>query len=418
MKKILQILLAIVPILSFSQSSESSWVNHAIRVASEQMLQRSRSIPDLTKTPRSVISAPSIDFLTTQLDYRPSNKVESNILKKKNSVGSIIYSHFSDWTCGFYPGTLWYIYDITSSSDIKNEAIRFTDVMYPLRNTTHTHDIGFMVNCSFGNYLRLSPKDSVRAVIIEASNNLIGRFNDKIGCIRSWNHGSWNYPVIIDNMMNLDLLFLASNLTGDSRYKDIAIKHANTTMKNHFRADNSSYHVVDYNLDGSVKEKRTHQGKSDESAWSRGQAWGLYGYVSCYRETKDKSYLNQALKIYNLTRKRVQTKDNIPYWDFDALSGKSTPRDASAAAITASACLVLSTLVDNGSEYLAYAESILQSLSSPAYLAKVGENNGFILKHSTGSLPHGSEVDVPINYADYYYMEALSHYINIKGLTF
>ena len=146
-------------------------------------------------------------------------------------------------------------------------------------------------------------------------------------------------------------------------------------MKNHFRPDYTSYHVVSYNNDGSVEIKQTHQGKNAESAWSRGQAWGVYGYTSCYRETRDTAFLQEAVHIADMIMERVKTDDLIPYWDYDAPAGEKTPRDASAK----------------------------------------GSNQGYVLMHSTGSLPHGSEIDVPLNYADYYYMEALKRYIDLKN---
>ena len=218
--------------------------------------------------------------------------------------------------------------------------------------------------------------------------------------------------------MNLDLLFYVNHLTNDPKYKEIALKHAETTLKNHFRNDHSSYHVVSYNNDGSVEMKCTHQGKNDDSSWARGQAWGIYGYTSCYRESKDAAFLQQAKDIAALIMTRVKTDDAIPLWDYDAPDTPETPRDASAASVTASALIELSTLVEDGQVYFDYAEKLLKSLSSDAYLAKIGTNQGFILMHSTGSLPNGSEIDTPINYADYYYLEALARYMQVKGLDY
>ena len=218
--------------------------------------------------------------------------------------------------------------------------------------------------------------------------------------------------------MNLDLLFTASKISGDNKYKDIAVKHAITTMHNHFRPDYTSWHVVSYNNDGTVEKKQTFQGKNDDSAWARGQAWGVYGYTACYRETNDTVFLNFARNIADMIMTRVQTEDAIPYWDYDAPATPETPRDASAAAVTAAAMLELSTMVEDGQKYFDYAEKILKSLSSDAYLAKPGENQGFILMHSTGSLPNGSEIDTPLNYADYYYMEAMQRYMKLKNLTY
>ena len=271
-----------------------------------------------------------------------------------------------------------------------------------------------MINCSYGNALRLAHNDSITTVIVETADALCKRFDPKAGVIRSWDFGPWNYPVIIDNMMNLDLLFNAGRITGDNRYYDIAVTHAKTTMRHHFRPDHTCYHVVSYNDDGTVEKRETHQGKDDASAWSRGQGWAVYGYTSCYRETKDTAFLQQAVRVADMIMERVKTCDRIPYWDYDAPAAAETPRDASAACITASAFIELSTFVPDGQKYFDYAETILKNLSTPAYLAEKGENHNFILMHSTGSLPHNSEVDTPINYADYYYLEALKRYLDIR----
>lgn len=214
--------------------------------------------------------------------------------------------------------------------------------------------------------------------------------------------------------MNLDLLFNVYKLTKDKKYYDVAVKHAQTTMNNHFRPDYTCYHVVSYNDDGTVESKGTHQGQNDESAWARGQAWAVYGYTACYRETRDLAFQRHAIRIANMIMERVKTDDRIPYWDYDAPSSLDTPRDVSAAAVTASAFLELSTLVCDGQKYYKYAETILKNLSGNDYLAKKDDNQGFILKHSVGSLPHGSEVDTPLNYADYYYLEALKRYLDMK----
>lgn len=270
---------------------------------------------------------------------------------------------------------------------------------------------------SYGNALRLTPNDTIKEIIKETADNLCGRFNDTIGCIRSWDFGDWNYPVIIDNIMNLDLLFKAYNLTANNRYNEVAIKHAKTTMKNHFRPDYTCYHVVSYNNDGTVEYKRTHQGKHDESSWARGQAWAVYGYTSCFRETKDSIFLNHAEHIANMIIRRVKTEDLIPLWDYNAIQSPETPRDASAAAVTASALIELSTLTQNN-KYFTYAETILKNLSSDAYFAKIGDNQNFILMHSTGSVPNGFEIDAPLNYADYYYLEALKRYMDVKQIKY
>lgn len=318
----------------------------------------------------------------------------------------------NDWTSAFYSGNLWYMYDVTKDKKWEQAARRWTAGLEKEKYNTRTHDLGFMLYCSFGNGLRLTNDPAYKEILVQGAKSLSTRFNRKAGVIKSWDHGKWQFPVIIDNMMNLEFLFWATKVTGDSSFYKIAVTHANTTMKNHFRADNSSYHVIDYDtLTGKVIAKVTAQGYANESAWARGQAWGLYGYTVTYRETKDKQYLDQAVKIAEFFLNHPNLpKDKVPYWDFNAPNIPNEERDASAAAIAASGLLELSGYVKNGNKYVKAAEEILTSLSSPAYQAEVGSNNNFILKHSVGHKPAKSEIDVPIIYADYYYIEALLRY--------
>lgn len=317
-----------------------------------------------------------------------------------------------DWTSGFYSGVLWQMYDYTKDKKWLQAARKWTSGLEKEKYNTNTHDLGFMLYCSFGNGFRLTNDPAYKAILLHGAESLSKRFNPKTGVIKSWDHGKGPYPVIIDNMMNLEFLFWASKISGDSSFYKIAVTHANTTMKNHFRADNSSYHVLNYDtLTGNVINKITHQGYADESAWARGQAWGLYGYTMVYRETKDKKYLDQAVKIAEFILNHPKLpKDKVPYWDFDAPNIPNEERDASAAAITASGLLELGGYVKNGKKYIQSAEQILTSLSSPAYLAKANTNRDFILMHSVGHKPAKSEIDVPIIYADYYYVEALIRY--------
>ncbi|WP_448702640.1 glycoside hydrolase family 88 protein [Mucilaginibacter sp. AW1-3] len=316
----------------------------------------------------------------------------------------------SDWTSGFFPGELWFLYDYTHDQKWKNEAEKYTAKIEKEQYNKGTHDLGFMINCSVGNAYRATNNEAYKKVLIQAAKSLSTRFNPKTGVIRSWDHNAdqWKNPVIIDNMMNLELLFKATRLTGDSSFYKIAISHADHTMKNHFRADYSSYHVVDYDPEtGAVLKKQTHQGYADESAWARGQAWGLYGYTMCYRETHNKKYLEQAQHIAKfIFSNPTMPKDLVPYWDYSDPQIPNVSRDASAAAITASALYELAGY-SKGNDYKQKADKILSSLSSNAYLSPVGQNAGFILLHSTGHRPAKSEIDVPINYADYYYLEAL-----------
>ncbi len=326
--------------------------------------------------------------------------------------GSLSAVKSSDWTSGFYPGNLWYMYDYTKDKKWEDAARKWTAGLEKEQFNTHTHDLGFMLYCSFGNGYRLTNDPLYKEILLQGAKSLSTRFNVKTGSIRSWDHGKWQFPVIIDNMMNLEFLFWATRVSGDSSFYKIAVTHANTTMANQFRPDNSSYHVIDYDtISGKAIKKMTHQGYADESAWARGQAWGLYGYTVAYRETKDKRYLDQATKIAELILKNPSMpKDKVPYWDFNVPNIESQERDASAAAIAASGLLELSQYVNKGDRYFAAAEQMLSSLSSPAYKAKVGTNNNFILMHSVGHKPGKSEIDVPLVYADYYYIEGLLRY--------
>ena len=315
-----------------------------------------------------------------------------------------------DWCSGFFPGVLWFLQEYTGKDEWKKQAMAFTANIEREKTNGVTHDMGFKVYCSFGNGYRLTKDPHYREVIIQSAQTLSTRFNKKTGVIRSWDHHQeqWPYPVIIDNMMNLELLFEATKLTHDSSFYRIAFSHAVTTMKNHYRPDHSSYHVVDYDTaTGLVRKKDTHQGYSASSAWARGQAWGLYAYTMCYRETKNGDFLKQAEWIadYMLQHPRMPA-DLVPYWDFDAPGIPNEPRDVSAASIMASGLYELSRYSKNGKKYRAAADKVMQSLTNK-YRSAPGENHGFILGHSTGSKPANSEVDVPINYADYYYLEAL-----------
>ncbi|WP_375446750.1 glycoside hydrolase family 88 protein [uncultured Fibrella sp.] len=312
-----------------------------------------------------------------------------------------------DWTSGFFPGELWYLYEYTGQKEWADQARTFTNRLESEKTNGGTHDMGFKLYCSYGNGYRLTRDPAYRPILIEAARTLATRFKPTAGIIRSWDHHKevWQCPVIIDNMMNLELLFAATRLTGDSTFYKIAVSHARMTMKNHYRPDNSSYHVVDYDtLTGKVLKKNTHQGFNDESAWARGQAWGLYGYTVCYRETKDPQFLKQAQAIarFMLDHPRMPA-DLVPYYDFDAPGIPNEPRDVSAAAIMASALFELSTYVP-GTPYRAKAEQVITSLAK-SYASPVGKNHGFLLLHSTGAKTF--ERDVPLVYADYYYLEAL-----------
>lgn len=406
-------------VLAGCSKEDYGWLKTGVERAQHQLMLTAQEIDGTGMLPRSIWSGYDLDMLSCQLGKDTSVFKDSlRAHPSAEKLGKRRLCSIYDWTSGFFPGSLWYAYELTGDEALKAEAVKYTTLLNPLRHYDGTHDLGFMVNCSYGNALRLSPHDTIPAVIIETADNLCSRFDDGIGCIRSWDFGKWNFPVIIDNMMNLDLLFSASRLTGNPYYKETAIRHANTTLSNHFREDMTSWHVVSYNDDGTVERRQTFQGRNDDSAWARGQAWGVYGYTAAYRETGDRTYIDAAVRIADMIMEKVTTDDAVPYWDYDAPAGEDTPRDASAAAVTASGMLELSTMLEDGSRYFDYAERILKSLSGEDYLAAEGENEGFILKHSTGSLAHGSEIDVPLNYADYYYLEGLQRYMDIKGISF
>ena len=316
------------------------------------------------------------------------------------------------WTSGFFPGTLWYLYEYGKDEEILTLAKEMTARVEDQKYTTDNHDVGFMIYCSFGNGLRLTGEDSYNDVILTGAESLSTRFNEQIGLIQSWgSNDKWQYPVIIDNMMNLELLCWASKKSGDSTFVNIAITHADNTIKNHFRDDHSSFHVISYDtVTAEIEARNTHQGLSDESAWARGQTWGFYGYVMMFRETGLERYLDQAVKIAEFLIDHPNLpEDKIPYWDFNA---PNEERDASAGAIMASALLELSQFVDDAKSkrYVDVAERQLRSLASDDYFAKDGTNGNFILMHGVGSKPHNSEMDVPLTYADYYFIEALLRY--------
>ncbi|MBE6204819.1 MAG: glucuronyl hydrolase [Rikenellaceae bacterium] len=344
----------------------------------------------------------AVEHEKAQAEYMLDREGE---LPKTFEKGELVTANIRWWTSGFFPGSLWLLYEHTGDGQLREYAEHFTSRLESLKDYRGTHDLGFMVFCSYGNGYRLTGNEAYKEIINEASASLATRFNPTVGAIRSWNTGrkenpELDYIVIIDNMMNLEMLEW-------SGYSDIARRHADTTLKNHFREDNSSYHVVTYNeLTGEVTDKRTAQGLADESAWARGQVWGLYGYTMMYRVTGEKRYLDQAVKIADYVIPRLP-EDAIPNWDFDA---EQQMKDSSAGSIMASALIELYGLTDN-ELYLTTAERQLRSLCSEAYLAPVGENGNFVLRHGTGHLPAGTEVDVPLTYGDYYFIEAAMRYL-------
>ncbi|MGV8829805.1 MAG: glycoside hydrolase family 88 protein [Breznakibacter sp.] len=335
--------------------------------------------------------------------------------KSINKKGQLETCGSEWWVSGFFPGVLWYLYENNPSDTLKEWAVDYTLRVEDQKYTTDNHDVGFMIYCSFGNAYRLTKDSNYKEVIKTASNSLITRFNPVVGCIRSWDYASWSskwqFPVIIDNMMNLEMLLWSSKEFNDTTYRHVATAHANKTMENHFRDDFSCYHVVSYDtITGRVEKKNTAQGLSDGSAWARGQGWGLYGYTMMYRETGNAQYLQLATRIADFIVNHPNLPaDKIPYWDFDDPNIPNAKRDASAGAIICSALIELSGYVskEKSDQYLEVAQTQIRVLSSYEYRARLGENANFILKHSVGHMPNGTEIDVPLTYADYYYVEAL-----------
>lgn len=338
------------------------------------------------------------------------------IPKTIDKLGRMVYIPIDDWCSGFFPGSLCYLYQLTNDKSWLLQSRRFTEALDSIQYLTWHHDVGFMIGSSYLNIYRLSPNKAYKKAIIQTAKSLCTRFRKKAGVIQSWNvdrgwqsKRGWTCPVIIDNMMNLELLFEATRLSGDSTYWKVAVSHANTTLENQFRKDGSCYHVVDYDPNnGAVLHRQTAQGYADNSAWARGQAWAVYGYTVCYRYTHDRKYLDQAVKTLNFVMQNPNLpEDLIPYWDFDAPNIPNEPRDVSSAACIASALYEMNNyLPDNG--YTSLADRIIRSLSSPEYRAPLGKNGCFLLMHSVGSIPHNNEIDVPLNYADYYFLEALT----------
>jgi rhamnogalacturonyl hydrolase YesR len=358
-----------------------------------------------------------VDHAKTQYDYafeeiaKTKARGAKGVNPRSTKGDTLVMVASKDWTSGFFPGNLWYMYELTQDKKWLEKAKEFTAPIEQEKLNGTSHDMGFKIFCSFGNGYRLTKDSKYREIMIQSARTLITRFNPKVGSIRSWDHHAevWDFPVIIDNMMNLELLFWAFKETKDSTFYQVAVNHANTTMKNHFRPDYSSYHVIGYDPQtGAVTKRNTHQGYSDESSWARGQAWALYSFTMCYRETGDKKYLNQAENIGNYILKNPSTpNDLIPYWDYNAPKIPNEPKDVSAASITASAMYELSTMVpEKAVFYKEIADKIMKSINKN-HRAVALTNKGFLLTNSTGNLPAKLEMNVPIVYADYYYLEAL-----------
>lgn len=316
-----------------------------------------------------------------------------------------------EWCGGFWPGILWYNYEATGDTTIRKEAEKFTSSLEFLSKIpAFDHDLGFLMFCSYGNGYRLTHDPHYRQVIIDTADSLATLYNPNVGTILSWPRNVkmlGGHNTIMDNMINLEMLFWAAKNGGDHNLYDIAVKHAETTMKHHFRPDYTCYHVAVYDsVSGDFIKGMTHQGYADNSLWARGQSWAIYGYTMVYRETRDPRFLDFAQKVTDVYLERLP-EDYVPYWDFDDPRIPNAPRDASAAAVVASALVELQGYVqpEQSKKYLTAAEKMLASLGSDAY--RCGNRRPAFLDHSVGHHPAGSEIDAAIIYADYYYIEAL-----------
>lgn len=371
----------------------------------------------------------NIENAKAQLDYLIKASEADDTLRIPSTFrnGEIDFVPTDDWVSGFFAGTLWYMYELTGEEYYAEQAQKHTEILHDIQFLKWHHDVGFMVYDSYGNGLRLKNIEGYDTVLVNTAKSLATRFRPNAGIIQSWNvdrgwqsERGWKCPVIIDNMMNLELFFKVSEMTGDPVYKEIAMSHADKTLANHYREDFSTYHVVDYDDEtGEIRRKCTAQGIADESRWARGQAWSIYGFTVAYRFTGEERYLQRAKDVANylLVEEDNMPEDLVPYWDYDVkefgkemgedyLAKYGEIRDVSSAAIVASALYELHWMTKDDF-YKQKADKMIESLSTPAYRAKVGENGGFILMHSVGSIPHGGNIDVPLNYADYYFLEAL-----------
>jgi len=350
----------------------------------------------------SVIVFASEQMKNTILEMNNDSTLHPN--QTDPTTGEWEFSSRTWWTSGFFSGATWYMYELTNRDSFwLDTAIKWTSDLESQKYDTSNHDVGFQIFSSYGNGYRIIQNEDYKNVILTAANSLASRYDETIGSIRSWSWGNWNYPVIIDNMMNLELLLWASENGGDEELKTIAINHANKTLENHVRSDGSTYHVIDYNNDGSVKAKDTHQGFNVESTWSRGQAWGLYGFTVMYRFTKNQTFL-EAAKILGDYFIDNLPSDFIPYSDFEDPNIPNVSKDASAATIACSALFELSKYVDD-EKYKTSAVQILNSLLNN-YLAKNSNYHSVIKRGCTRS----GEVERGIIYADYYLLESLVRY--------
>ena len=376
-------------------------------------IEKNNTKPDIEK---------DLNYCSNQIT-RTLSEISGKDMMPRNIMDSLnhwklVPVDISEWTVGFWPGILWYNYENTQNKKDADVAVYYTELLNPLTKLpAYDHDLGFQIFCSYGNAYRLTGNNKYKQIIINAADTLATLFNPKVGTILSWPREVENgrfapFNTIMDNMINLEMLYWAAKNGGDKHLAEIATKHAETTMKYQFREDGGCYHVVLYNPEtGDFIKGVTHQGYADNSLWARGQAWAIYAYTFVYRETKDEKFLRFAEKVTDLYLSRLPKDEYVPYWDFDDPAIPNSPKDASAAAVVASALLELSQLEDNptkAAEYKQASINMLIELSSDRYQSR--ELKPSFLLHSTGHLPNGSEIDASINYADYYYIEALIRY--------
>lgn len=314
------------------------------------------------------------------------------------------------WTSGFFPACLWQAYAATGDTMWRRAAQSYLPRLAPQADNRRTHDLGFMIYLSHAPAWTLLGDRSALEVIERAASSLASRYDSRSGLIRSWETtGRWQQPTIIDNLMNLELLFAASRWLGDSSWYQMAHTHALRSAELHQRADGSHFHVVDIDpATGQVRAKGNRQGLHDHSVWSRGQAWAIYGFAMAYRETADTILLHAARRSaqYFLTQ---LPPDAIPYWDFALPNPEGEPRDASAGAIAAAGLLLLAEQesVDSLAQlWKMGSRDLLRSLAAPPMLTREARHH-FTLQHATGNAKRNHEVDVPLIYADYYFTEAL-----------
>ena len=357
----------------------------------------------------------ALDAAATPLmrDASGRPRVPHGWLKWKTGKDELDMREIYWWTSGHFPGSLWLLHEATGEAYFRSRATAWTELLRPVADYGGNHDIGFMMYCSFGNARRILKTDRYDDLLVQTAETLSRRYEPSLGLIRSWGDiaDRDHFLVIPDNLMNLELLEVASKISGNPRFDAIARGHATKTRQNHFRADGGTYHVLDYDQRpgflGSVQDIRRGQGLSCRTAWSRGQSWAIYGYAMMYRETKDPAYLAFAQRVADFAIGHPgMPADGIPYWDFGA---PGEERDSSAGAVMASALLELADFVGGakGAAYRAFAVKQLLALASPAYFSEGDEIGHWLLKHGVGHKPGDSEIDTPLSYGDYYFLEAL-----------